>query len=364
MMEKLIRAAVDRGSESLHIKAGDVFRARIKGELVRLSEEPFTNEEIRGIAIGLLPDESLRESVDGLTDYDFAWELEDVARFRVNILKQRGSFMIVMRVIPWQVPNFEELGLPAVLADVADQPDGLVLVSGATGQGKSTTQAAMIDWINRNRAKHIITLEDPIEYWHGNVQSTVTQREIERDTRSFRSGLRAALRQDPDVILIGEMRDVETFETAFEASETGHLVISTMHSNTAVGAITHVLAMFPDFKEALVRRRLADSLRAIVSQRLLGGLDGRRVPAVEVLIGTPAVRDAILQGEVQQAILRLMREGDAYGMQTFDQHLMQLVRDGAVDYEEARQAASSPADFELFMQTLADTGGEEEGGAD
>jgi twitching motility protein PilT len=364
MMEKLIRAAVDRGSESLHIKAGDVFRARIKGELVRLSEEPFTNEEIRGIAIDLLPDESLRESVDGLTDYDFAWELEDVARFRVNILKQRGSFMIVMRVIPWQVPNFEELGLPAVLADVADQPDGLVLVSGATGQGKSTTQAAMIDWINRNRAKHIITLEDPIEYWHGNVQSTVTQREIERDTRSFRSGLRAALRQDPDVILIGEMRDVETFETAFEASETGHLVISTMHSNTAVGAITHVLAMFPDFKEALVRRRLADSLRAIVSQRLLGGLDGRRVPAVEVLIGTPAVRDAILQGEVQQAILRLMREGDAYGMQTFDQHLMQLVRDGAVDYEEARQAASSPADFELFMQTLADTGGEEEGGAD
>ena len=366
MMQKLIRAAVDRGGESLHIKAGDVFRARIKGDLVKLSDTPFTNEEIRSIALSLLPDEDLRENIDEITDYDFAWELADVARFRVNILKQRGSFMIVMRVIPWKVPNFEELGLPHVLAEIADQPDGLVLVSGATGQGKSTTQAAMIDWINRNRPKHIITLEDPIEYWHENVQSTVTQREIERDTQSFKSGLRAALRQDPDVILIGEMRDVETFETAFEASETGHLVISTMHSNTAVGAITHVLAMFPDFKEALVRRRLADSLRAIVSQRLLGRLDGGRVPAVEVLVGTAAVRDAVLQGEVQQAIVRLMQEGDAYGMQTFDQHLMRLVQEGAVGYDDAKQAATSPADFELFMQTLADEGDEpaQAGGGD
>ncbi len=356
MMQKLIRAAVDRGGESLHIKAGDVFRARIKGDLVKLSDAPFANEEIRSIALTLLPDEHLRENIDEITDYDFAWELADVARFPGNILKQRGSFMIVMRVIPWKVPNFEELGLPHVLAEIADQPDGLVLVSGATGQGKSTTQAAMIDWINCNRPKHIITLEDPIEYWHENVQSTVTQREIERDTQSFKSGLRAALRQDPDVILIGEMRDVETFETAFEASETGHLVISTMHSNTAVGAITHVLAMFPDFKEALVRRRLADSLRAIVSQRLLGRLDGGRVPAVEVLVGTAAVRDAVLQGEVQQAIVRLMQEGDAYGMQTFDQHLMRLVQEGAVSYDDAKQAATSPADFELFMQTLADEG--------
>jgi twitching motility protein PilT len=359
MMEKLVRAAVDRGGESLHIKAGDVFRARIKGDLVKLSEDPFSDEEIRAIALTLLP-EGLKERIDDLTDYDFAWELEDVARFRVNILKQRGTFMIVMRVIPWEVPSFEQLGLPMALAEVADQPDGLVLVSGATGQGKSTTQAAMIDWINRNRLKHIITLEDPIEYWHENIKSTVTQREIERDTATFRSGLRAALRQDPDVILIGEMRDVETFETAFEASETGHLVISTMHSATAVGALTHVMAMFPDFKEALVRRRLADGLRAIISQRLLGRLDGGRAPAVEILIGTAAVRDAILQGEVQQAIMRLMKEGDAYGMQTFDQHLMQLVKDGIVDYEDAKGAASSPADFELVMQTLADDSAETE----
>ena len=353
MMENLIRAAVDRGASTLHIKAGDVFRARIKADLVKLSEEPFTNEEVHDLTLTLLPNQALRDRIDEITDHDFAWELPDVARFRVNILRQRGSSMIVMRVIPWEVPGFEQLGLPDVLADIADKPDGLVLVSGATGQGKSTTQAAMIDWINRNRMKHVITLEDPIEYWHENIQSTVTQREIEHDTESFRTGLRSALRQDPDVILIGEMRDVDTFETAFEASETGHLVISTMHANTTIGAITHLLAMFPDSKEGLIRRRLADSLRAIISQRLLNGLDGVRIPAVEVLVGTAAVRDAILQGEVQQVILRLMQDGEAYGMQTFDQHLTKLVKDASVSFDAAKQVASNPADFELFLQTLA-----------
>ena len=353
MMENLIRAAVDKGASTLHIKAGDVFRARIKADLIKLSEEPFTNEEVQDLALTLLPDQALRDRIDEITDHDFAWELPDVARFRVNILRQRGSSMIVMRVIPWEVPGFEELCLPDVLADIADQPDGLVLVSGATGQGKSTTQAAMIDWVNRNRMKHIITLEDPIEYWHENIQSTVTQREIEHDTESFRTGLRSALRQDPDVILIGEMRDVDTFETAFEASETGHLVISTMHANTTIGAITHLLAMFPDSKAGLVRRRLADSLRAIVSQRLLSRLDGGSIPAVEVLVGTAAVRDAILQGEVQQVILRLMQDGEAYGMQTFDQHLTKLVKEASVSFDAAKQVASNPADFELFLQTLA-----------
>ena len=353
MMENLIRAAVDRGASTLHIKAGDVFRARIKADLVKLSEEPFTNEEVHNLTLTLLPDQALRDRIDEITDHDFAWELPDVARFRVNILRQRGSSMIVMRVIPWEVPGFEQLGLPDVLAHIADKPDGLVLVSGATGQGKSTTQAAMIDWINRNRMKHVITLEDPIEYWHENIQSTVTQREIEHDTESFRTGLRSALRQDPDVILIGEMRDVDTFETAFEASETGHLVISTMHANTTIGAITHLLAMFPDSKEGLIRRRLADSLRAIVSQRLLDRLDGGRIPAVEVLVGTAAVRDAILQGEVQQVILRLMQDGEAYGMQTFDQHLTKLVKEASVSFDAAKQVASNPADFELFLQTLA-----------
>jgi len=364
MMENLIRAAVDKGASTLHIKAGDVFRARIKADLIKLSEEPFTNEEVQDLALTLLPDQALRDRIDEITDHDFAWELPDVARFRVNILRQRGSSMIVMRVIPWEVPGFEELCLPDVLADVADQPDGLVLVSGATGQGKSTTQAAMIDWVNRNRMKHIITLEDPIEYWHENIQSTVTQREIEQDTESFRTGLRSALRQDPDVILIGEMRDIDTFETAFEASETGHLVISTMHANTTIGAITHLLAMFPDSKAGLVRRRLADSLRAIVSQRLLNRLDGGRIPAVEVLVGTAAVRDAILQGEVQQVILRLMQDGEAYGMQTFDQHLTKLVKEASVSFDAAKQVASNPADFELFLQTLATDESEAEEAAD
>jgi len=352
-VEQLIRAAVDRGARTIIIKAGDVLRARIDDDLVKLSKTAFTPDETRAIATHIIDREEIRENIDELTDYDCAWSLDGCGRFRVNVLRQRSTLMLVLRRIPGKVPTIDELSLPMVLEDIADSDDGLILVTGATGSGKSTTQAAMIGWINRNRRKHIITLEDPIEYWHENIQSTVTQREIEHDTESFRTGLRSALRQDPDVILIGELRDVETFETAFEASETGHLVISTMHANTAIGAITHILSMFPDFKDALVRRRLADSLRAIISQRLLSRLDGGRIPAVEVLLGTAAVRDAILQGEVQQTIMRLMQEGDAYGMQTFDQHLTRLVKEGTVGYEAAKQVASNPADFELHLQTLA-----------
>ncbi|MCG8468019.1 MAG: Flp pilus assembly complex ATPase component TadA, partial [Gemmatimonadetes bacterium] len=216
LMERLIRAAVARGAASIHIKAHDVFRARIHNDLIPLSETPFTPEETRQIALELLPNETFRRRIDEIWDLDFAFEVQDLARFRVNILQQRGSFMVVLRTIPWRVPTLEELNLPNVLAEIADEPHGMVLVTGATGVGKSTTQAAMLGWINHNRKKHIITLEDPIEYWHDNHMSTITQREIGSDTESFRRGLRQALRQDPDVILIGEMRDLETTEIAVE----------------------------------------------------------------------------------------------------------------------------------------------------
>jgi twitching motility protein PilT len=354
LMERLVRAAVARGAQSIHIKAGDVFRARIHGDLVALSEEPFLPEETRRVAMRLLPNDTYRRRIDEIWDLDFAWELKDLARFRVNILQQRGSFMVVLRTIPWRVPTLEELNLPPVLSEVVDEPHGMVLVTGATGVGKSTTQAAMIGWINDNRRKHIVTLEDPIEYWHDNHESTVTQREIGTDTESFRKGLRQALRQDPDIILIGEMRDLETAEIAVEAAETGHLVVSTMHAPTTTGALKHLFGMFPDQHEELVRFRVADTLRAIVSQRLVRTSDGSgSVPAIEILRNTQAIRDCILRGETKQEIVELMANGrEQYGMQTFDQHLMDLVDQGIVDYETAYAWSSSPSDFELQMKTL------------
>ncbi len=357
--EPLLRAAVESGAQSLLIKAGDVFRARVHGRMVRLSETPFTPEDTRRIALQILPEEH-RERIDQITDYDFAWELSPSARFRVNILRQQGSIMVVMRVIPWEVPTIDDLGLPQALKDIADLDNGLVLVTGATGSGKSTTQAAMLGWINRNRRKHIVTLEDPIEYRHRNELSTVTQREVGADTASFRVGLRHALRQDPDAILIGEMRDAETIVIAMEAAETGQLVISTFHAPTAIATLGHFMAMFPGDNEELVRQRVSESLRAIVSQRLLLRKDGQgRVPVVEVLRLTGAVQEAILRAESQSEIRRLMQQGDQYGMQTFDQHLMKLVRADIMDYDVAKAAATSPSDFELVMQTLSS---EEEGG--
>jgi twitching motility protein PilT len=356
-MEQLLRAAVEAGAQSLLIKAGDVFRARIDGDLVRLSEKPFTPEDTRRIVRQLLPEEELREDLDSITDRDFAWHLQDLARFRVNILRQRGTLMVVMRVIPWHIPSIEELHLPEVLEDLADTESGLILVTGATGSGKSTTQAAMVGWINQHRKKHLITLEDPIEYRHSDHLGTVTQREVGRDTRSFRTGLRTALRQDPDVILIGEMRDAETLGIAMEAAETGQLVISTFHAATALGTLSRVMAMFPADDEEIVRKRLTEAVRAVVSQRLIVRKGGEgRVPVVEVLRFTGAVQDAILRNEPPSELHRLMEEGSQYGMQTFDQHLMELVQSDIVAYETAKQAATSPSDFELVMETLADEG--------
>jgi len=353
-MEEMIRAAVESGAHSLLIKAGDVFRARVDGQLVKLSETPFTPEDTRRIALELLPEGMEERELDELGDHDFAWEIPDLARFRVNLLRQRGTHMVVMRVIPWRVPHFEELGLPPVLEELADLEDGLVLVTGATGSGKSTTQAAMMGWINRHRKKHIITLEDPIEYRHPNRRGTVTQREVGKDVASFRVGLRSALRQDPDVILIGEMRDRETIEIALEAAETGQLVVSTFHAATAIGTLGHFVAMFGE-EDEIVRKRISESLRAVISQKLVGRRDGEgRVPAVEILRVTAAVRESIQRDEPPSEIRRLMEEGeDQYGMQTFDRHLMRLVRNGTVAYETAKAVAVSPADFELVMQTLA-----------
>ena len=353
-IEQIIKAAVDRGASDLHIKAGDVFRARIDGKLVPLTKQRLTPEQTRAIALRLLPSDEDRARIDRLRDYDCSWGAPGIGRFRVNILRQRSSFMIVLRVIPFDVPSFESLKLPPVLTTVAAAERGMILVTGVTGSGKSSTMAAIINHINQTQNKHIVTLENPIEFLHRDISCSVTQREIGVDTDDFRMGLRAALRQDPDVVLIGEMRDAETIDTAMKAAERGHLVVSTLHTPDSVTTVSRIVAMFPPEEQEIARVRLSEALQAVVSQRLLPRLDGHgRVAAVEVMICTGAVRDLIKDpartGELH-AYIRDARE--QYGMQTFDQHLMDLVAEGVVAYETALAAASNPADLELQMRTL------------
>ena len=353
-VEQIIKAAIDRGASDLHIKAGDVFRARIDGKLVPLTKQRLTPEQTRAIALRLMPNEDDRGRLDKLHEYDCSWGVPGVGRFRVNILRQRSSFMIVMRVIPFDIPTFESLKLPSILTTIAAAERGMILVTGITGSGKSSTMAAILNHINQTNQKHVVTLENPIEFLHRDINSSITQREIGVDTDDFRAGLRAALRQDPDVILIGEMRDVETLDTAMKAAETGHLVISTLPTPDAVTTVSRVLAMFPAEEQEIARLRLAETLQAVVAQRLLPRADGHgRAAAVEVLICTAAARDIIRDaGRVAELYDYIREAGEQYGMQTFDQHLMDLVGDEVITYETALAAATRPADFELQMRTL------------
>ena len=353
-MEKIIQAAVERGASDLHIKAGDVFRARIDGKLVPLTKQRLTPEQTKAIALRFIPNEDDRNRIDRIQDYDCSWGAPGIGRFRINILKQRSSFMIVMRVIPFEVPSFEQLGLPAVLEKVAAAERGMVLVTGLTGSGKSSTLAAMLNHINRSAQKHIVTLENPIEFLHRDVNSSLTQREIGTDTESYRSGLRAALRQDPDVVLIGEMRDQETIDTAMKAAETGHLLLSSLHTPDTATTIARVVSTFPPEEQAAVRVRLADSLHAVVSQRLLPRKDGRgRAAALEVMIVTAAIRDLIVDPERTAEIRDYIADGrEQYGMQTVDQHLMDLVADDVVEFATAMANATNPSDFETQMKTM------------
>ena len=350
-MERIIKAAVDRGASDLHIKAGDVFRARIHGKLVPLTKQALTPEQTRTIALHLMSNEDDKARIDKITDYDCSWSSQGIGRFRVNIMKQRSSFMIVMRVIPFEVPTFEKLRLPPALERVAEAERGMVLVTGVTGSGKSSTMAAMVNFINQHENRHILTLENPIEFLHTDIQSAITQREIGSDTVDFKMGLRAALRQDPDVVMIGEMRDAETIDTAMKAAETGHLLISTLHTPDAQSTILRIMAMFPPEEQDVVRIRLSETLTSVVSQRLLPRADGQgRAVAAEILIVTPAVRDMIADGKRIGEIRDYIADGrDQYGMQTFDQHLADLVQGGEVTFETAMAAATNPSDFQLKM---------------
>jgi len=351
-IEQVIKAAIDRNASDLHIKAGDVFRARIDGKLVPFTKQRLTPEQTRAIAQHLIANDEDRARLDKLRDYDCSWGMPGVGRFRVNILRQRSSFMIVMRVIPFDIPTFDTLKLPAILATVAAAEHGMILVTGVTGSGKSSTMAAIVNQINQTQHKHVVTLENPIEFLHRDINSSVTQREIGVDTDDFRAGLDAALRQDPDVVLIGEMRDADTIDTALKAAETGHLVISSLHTPDAVSTITRLVSMFPPEEQEVTRVRLGEALQAVVSQRLLPRADGHgRVPAVEVLICTAVARDLMKDPAPAQELHDYIAEArEQYGMQTFDQHLIELVMDEVVTYEAAVAATTNLKDFERQMR--------------
>jgi twitching motility protein PilT len=361
-MQELFKAAIERGASDIHIKSGDFIRARIHGDLQPLTQQKLGVEQVKAIALKLIPHEEDRENFDKIMDYDCSWGIPGVGRFRVNILKQRGSPMIVMRSIPIEIPSVEDLGLPPIINQIASHERGMILVTGVTGSGKSSTMAAMIDWMNRNRRLHVVTLENPIEFLHRDNQCSITQRDIGTDTESFVSGLRAVLRQDPDVILIGEMRDKITIETALKAAETGHLVISTLHTKNAVQTISRVIAVFEPAEQEMIRIRLSESLQAVVSQRLVQKKAGGRVAAMEIMPVTATIRDCIRDPARLDDISDLIAEGkEHYGSQTFDQHLMDLVKNDVVTFELAKAAANNPADFDLKMNMFNDpnaSGGE------
>ena len=353
-MIDILKAAIERGASDIHIKAGDNVRARINGSLVPVTQQKLSNEQVKGLAAKLVPHESDRDRIDDLLDYDCSWGLPGLGRFRVNILRQRGSFMIVMRVIPIEIPTFEELKLPSILEQISDYERGLVLVTGVTGSGKSSTMAAMIGWINEHKPLHIVTLENPIEFLHRDQKSSITQRDIGTDTPSFMAGLRAAMRQDPDVLLIGEMRDKETIDTALKAAETGHLVISTVHTKNAVQTISRLIAVFEPAEQEMIRVRLSEQLQAVISQRLIPTKDGKgRVAACEVMPLSGTIRECVRDPKRLDDIYDLIEEGGAtYGSQSFDQHLMELVRSGQIDFRVAMAAANNPTDFDLKMNTF------------
>jgi len=353
-MIEILKGAIQRGASDVHIKAGDFIRARIGGELVPITKQQVPAEQTRQLAQQLVP-EWEKQNIDKLRDYDCSWGAPGVGRFRVNIFRQRGTMGIIMRVIPIEIPTLQDMNLPRVLAQIAEKHRGMVLVTGVTGSGKSTTLAAMLNHINEHQSQHILTLEDPIEFLHRDKKSSITQREIGTDTETFGVGLRAALREDPDTILVGEMRDTETIDTALKAAETGHLLFSTLHTQSAVKTISRIIAVFPPEEQEMVRVRLAESIVAVLSQRLLPRKDGAgRVAAVEVMIATTTIRDLIRDADRTDEIADLIAEGrEQYGSQTFDQHLADLVNKDLVEFDVAKAAASNPSDFELKMRTLA-----------
>ena len=350
VFHKLLISAIQKGASDVHLQVGYPPLMRVNGELLEVKYHPLDPGETAAIVEEILSHTYRRENVDTLSEIDVSYGLEGQGRFRVNIFRQRGSFGIVLRVIPIVIKTFEALNLPPVIEQIANLRRGLVLVVGATGNGKSTTLASMVEQINQNRRCHIITIEDPIEFLFRHKMSVISQREIGSDTPSFSKALMGAMRQDPDVVFIGEMREAETVEIALKAAETGHLVLSTLHTTDVVKTLARLISFYPPDQEPVIRNRISDCLMAIVALRLMPQktkeLHGR-IPAVEVMRVTRTIQECIRDPAKTETLYEHMSKGtEMYGMQTFDQHLLTMVKDGKVELEAAKMASSNPAELE------------------
>ena len=353
----LLKVAPERKASDLHLKVGSHPVIRIAGELVPLVEmKRLMQEDTIAMAFSIMSNRQKQKFKDNL-EIDIAYSVPGLGRFRANVFQQRGTVGLVLRVIPVKILTIRELGLPLVLEKIAQETRGLILCTGTTGSGKSTTLAAMIDYINSHRCEHIMTIEDPIEFLHRDKKSIVNQREVEVDTKSFAGALRSALRQDPDVILVGEMRDYETIETAITAAETGHLVLSTLHTLDATETVNRIIAVFPPHQQKQIRLQLAGVLKAVISMRLIPRADGHgRVPAAEVMIATPFIRDCIINKDKTKLIHEAIAAGvSQYGMQTFDQSIFNLYKKDLITYDEALRRASNPDEFKLKIQGIQST---------
>lgn len=353
-LNQILLEALAQEASDVHIKVGAPPIFRVNGALRAWNKvKAFDSNDVSKMAFGLMNDWQKERFIKN-REVDMGYEVYGLGRFRVNVFQQRGKIRIALRIVPYQIKGLEELHLPTVLRNISLEQRGLILVTGTTGSGKSTTLASMIDVVNANRNCHIITIEDPIEFIHEDKKSIVDQREIGSDTNTFSSALRVALRQDPDVILVGEMRDFETIETALTAAETGHLVMSTLHTLNAAETINRIISVFPPYHQKQVRLQLAGVIRGVVSQRLVPKSDGiGRVPAVEVLVSTARVKECIVEKDKTNEINDAISKGyTTYGMQSFDQSLMLLMKENLITYEEALKHCSNPDDFALRVKGI------------
>ncbi|HNX31656.1 MAG TPA: type IV pilus twitching motility protein PilT [Holophaga sp.] len=357
-INELLTTVVDLGGSDLHLKVGNFPIARVKGRLTPLTQfKKLVQEDTIAMAYSIMASDRQKAKFKDSLDIDLAYSVPSLGRFRCNIFNQRGTVGMVLRVIPRRIFSIEDLMLPRALTKICEEQRGMVLVTGTTGSGKSTTLAAMIDLINATRNEHILTIEDPIEYLHRDNLSIINQREVGADCTSFATALRAALRQDPDVILVGEMRDLETIETALHAAETGHLVFSTLHTLDATETINRIISMFPPHHQKQIRLQIAGVLKAIISQRLVPRADGQgRVPACEVLVATETVRTCIEDKDRTKGLRDVIAGGTSqYGMQTFDQSLYFLLQEGLISVEEALKRATNVGEFKLRLEGIMAT---------
>jgi twitching motility protein PilT len=351
-IDGLLKLMTERGSSDLHIKVGSPPAVRLNGKLILLSEvSPLTSDQTKVLAVGMM-DERQKQSFENHREIDFAYSLQGVGRFRVNVFHQRGSIGMTLRRVATERASIEDLGLPPVIRRLADEPRGLILVTGTAGSGKTTTLAAMIDHINNTREGHIVTVEDPIEVLHQDVKCIINQREIGIDTESYADALRHVVRQDPDVVLIGEMRDHETVSAALTAAEIGNLVLSTLHTIDATETINRIIDFFPPYQQKQVRLMLAATLKGIVSLRLIPSMQGGLVPAVEVLVMTGTVREYITDPDKTYLIRDAMEEGEYYGMHTFDQSLLKLYTERKITLDDAIAMSQNAHDFKIKVRQL------------